>query len=93
MTERRRHRRYRLPVAVRVLRPETHVLRAADISAGGLYCPDAPPRRPGEVILLEIDLGPSRVFVASARVVSERGGLRLAFVSPQTTLGAELGRL
>src|SRR4051812_27486805 len=83
--ERRRYTRWSLPLAVRVIRPDVHVMRAANISAGGGYCPDAAPRRPGETVLLEIDLAPRQVFVAAAKVVRHKGssGVRLEFTSTQ----------
>jgi hypothetical protein len=94
-TERRRYKRWSLNLAVRVIRPDVHVLRAVDIGAGGVYCPNAPARQPGETMLLEIDLGPQKCFVAAAKVVGPRGasGLRLQFLLPQHRLEAELHRL
>ena len=93
-TERRRHRRWNLPVAVRELRPESHILRATNISAGGLYCPHAGPRKLGENLLVEIDLGPKRVFVAAAKVIEATpSGLRLQFLMPQQQLELALRKL
>ncbi|MEZ4270917.1 MAG: PilZ domain-containing protein [Myxococcota bacterium] len=86
--ERRRYTRWPVNLALRELKPELHVMRIADLSAGGFYCPDAPPRPVGEQILVEINLedGP---LLARAKVVAcvtnkdGLGGVRMAFLRPQ----------
>jgi hypothetical protein len=82
--ERRRFKRGRVALAVRELRPERHVLRTSNVSAGGVFCPYAPPRAVGTELLLELELPSGRSLAVTARVVGRRGpqGLAIAFDQP-----------
>lgn len=96
---RRRFPRWRLDLPVRELLPEGHVMRATSVSAGGLYCPDVPPRRSGSELMLEIDLLDGRhPIIVTGRVVyagTAPGGLGIgvAFLNPQHKLATFLSRL
>jgi hypothetical protein len=94
--ERRRHRRFGISLPVRELAPEEHVMRATSISAGGLFCPDAAPRRAGTELTLELELGEDRPTTLKARVVHKARagfGLGLEFTEPAPALEAYLRRL
>ena len=82
--ERRRFKRFAVPFAVRELAPQSHVMRGTSIGQGGLFCPDAIPRKHGTEVLLEIDFlsKKRKPIVAPARVVhvgKGPGGMGLGF--------------
>jgi hypothetical protein len=96
--DRRRHRRFHFDFSVRELFPEQHVYRGVCLSAGGLFCPDAPPRNRGQELFLELDIGEPAPLQLQGRVVeSGHGtlglGISIAFPEPQADVEAFLRKL
>jgi hypothetical protein len=76
-------------IPVRELKPESHLQVATSIGAGGLFFPNAWPRKLGTSVILEIDLlgGRPPLRVAARVVHSGRGdhglGVGVEFARPQ----------
>ena len=96
---RRQFARWHISLPIRELEPNMHILQATSVSAGGLFCPFAPPRPMGDEMLLEIDLlirtkhdhpivGPivARARVVYAGVTPGGLGIGIAFAEPQLSL-------
>lgn len=92
--ERRNYKRWRVNIAMRELQPEVHVHRVANVSAGGFFCANAPPRHPGQELLVELELRNGHPLVTTVAVVrNTREGVAVRFTEPQSELAMTLQTL